>query len=102
MGISKKLNVGADFTAQFVGNGKLNPSAEHAIKEKIERERILEAERKEKEEKAARKAEKKKAKEDAVKKAEEEKMAALAEQQAKEAKQNKPKKEKLDPGVKNA
>lgn len=55
----RKLNQGGDFTAQFVGNGKLNPAAEAAIKEQIEREEQMKAEREERERKAARKEAKK-------------------------------------------
>jgi len=58
---AKSLNQGGDFTAQFVGNGKLNPAAEAAIIEQNKREERLKEERAEKERKAARKAEKKKA-----------------------------------------
>jgi len=58
---AKKLNQGGDFTAQFVGNGKLNPAAEAAIREQNDKEERIKEERAEKERKAARKAEKKKA-----------------------------------------
>jgi len=58
---SKKLKVGGDFTAQFTGNGKLNPAAEAAIKEQNDRERAAAAEREAKEAKAAKKRAKKEA-----------------------------------------
>lgn len=97
---AKKTNVNTDFTSQFTGNGKLNPAAEAAIKEKNERAKRLEEERLEKEEKAARKQAKKIEKEREERRKQEEELAALAEQAAKDAKANKPKKEKLKPAVK--
>jgi hypothetical protein len=97
---AKKLNVGADFTSQFTGNGKLNPAAEQAIKEKNEREKRIEEERLAKEEKAYRKDQKRREKEEAEKNARDEDMQRLAEQAAKEKKASMPKKEKLKPAVK--
>merc|ERR1711916_22311 len=96
---AKKLNVGGDFTSQFTGNGKLNPAAEAAIKEKNEREKRIEEERLAKEEKAYRKEQKRREKEEAEKKARDEEMQRLAEQAAKEKKASMPKKEKLKPAV---